>query len=194
MSFNSFYYSMINISNVIDSIDYIGFLKKTNYLFVAHGFYLLLCHIPRGKITETVLEMFKNKLSKKLLSDIIDKAQVFFCSEAEEPYFADFWSVEWPAAAHFHYAHIVHRFLFFGSKVGHIVLFAILFLLPWPKRWIVNRAPPLRLLLHILLYMFLCCLLPFFLIKACDTLLTNFAAALPCSLAPHYCHMQHATC
>lgn len=34
-----------------------------------------------AKITETVLKMFKNKQSKKQLSDIIDKAQVFFAAK-----------------------------------------------------------------------------------------------------------------
>lgn len=70
-----------------------------------------------AKITETVLKMFKSKQSKKQLSDIIDKAQVFFAAKKR-----NLISVEWPAAVLFYYAHIVHRFLFFGSKVRYIVL------------------------------------------------------------------------
>lgn len=73
-----------------------------------------------------------------------------------------------------------HRFSF-ESKVGSIVLSfgrcPETHLLPWPKRWIVNKAPPHRLFHLLLVHAFV-----------------FFFCNLPCSLAPHYLHMQHATC
>lgn len=145
-----------------------------------------------AKITETVLKMFKSKQSKKQLSDIIDKAQrrrgtLFQSSDLLLFFFIT------PT--------LYTGFCFLGPRFGilfcHLAaLSRTVFLLPWPKRWIVNKAPPQSLLQHILLYMFLCCLFSyFFLIKHVTRCWQIFLLLCHAALShiTVICNMQRAT-